>query len=90
MINRKQFGRIFAKRYGITYQDAEEICKNTFELLGELLYNQKEDIVINGFGSFKHKTAKAKNVRHPATGKIITTPEHDFIKFTLSETLEAK
>ncbi len=87
MINKKQFGRIFAERYGIAYQEAEEICKKTFALLASLIYEQKEDVVINGFGSFKHKKAKAKNVRHPRTGEVITRPEHNFIKFTLSESL---
>lgn len=90
MINRKQFGRKFAERYGITYQDAEQICKNAFELLGILLYEEKEDVVISGFGAFKHKTAKPKNVRHPGTGEIITTPERNFVKFTPSELLDTK
>lgn len=90
MINRKQFGRKFAERYGITYQDAEQICRNAFELLGVLLYEEKEDVVISGFGAFKHKIAKQKKVRHPGTGELITTPERDFVKFTPSELLDTK
>lgn len=87
MINRKQFSRIYAERYGFTYQDANQICKNTFELLGLLLYEEKEDIVISGFGAFKHKKAKPKNVRHPSTGKMLTSSERHFVKFTPSESL---
>lgn len=90
MINRKQFGRKFAEKYGVTYQDAEQICRNTFELLGILLYEEKEDVVISGFGTFKHKTAKPKKVRHPGTGEIIITPQRDFVKFTPSELLDSK
>ncbi len=90
MINRKQFGRRFAETYGITYQDAEQICRNAFELLGKLLYEEKQDVVIHGFGAFKHKKAKQKNVRHPGTGEMITTPERDFVKFTPSELLDIK
>ena len=49
MVNRKQFSRKFAERYGVTYQDADQICRNAFELLGSLLYEEKEDVVITGF-----------------------------------------
>lgn len=90
MINRKQFGRKFAEKYGITYQDSEQICRNIFELLGELLYEEKEDVVISGFGAFKRKTAKPKKIRHPSTGEMITMPEREFVKFTPSELLEER
>lgn len=87
MINGRQFSRKFAEKYGITYQDADQICRNAFELLGILLYKENEDVVIPRFGAFKHKTAKQKNVRHPSTGKMMITPERNFIKFTPSELL---
>ena len=90
MINGKQFSRKFAERYGVTYQDSEQICRNIFELLGALLYEEKEDVLIQRFGTFKHKKAKAKNVRHPSTGEIITSPERDFVKFTPSELIDVK
>ena len=90
MVNRRQFSRKFAEKYGVTYQDADQICRNAFELLGILLYEENEDVVISGFGAFKHKKAKPKNVRHPGTGEILTTPERDFVKFTPSELLGVK
>ncbi len=90
MVNRRQFSRKFAEKYGVTYQDADQICRNAFELLGILLYEENEDVVISGFGAFKHKKAKPKNVRHPGTGEILTTPERDFVKFTPSELLGIK
>lgn len=90
MVNRRQFSRIFAERYGVTYQDADQICRNAFELLGILLYEENEDVVISGFGAFKHKKAKPKNVRHPGTGEMLITPERDFVKFTPSELLSIK
>lgn len=90
MINRKQFGRKLAERYGITYQDADQICRNVFELLGVILYEEKEDVMITGFGAFKHKKAKPKKVRHPGTGELTVAPERDFVKFTPSELLDIK
>ncbi len=90
MINRKQLAKYLAERNEITYQDAEQICKSTFELLGALLYENKEDVAIQGFGTFKHKKAKAKKVRHPGSGDIITMPERDFVKFTPSQLIDIK
>ena len=90
MINRKQFSRMLAEKYGVTYQSAEQICKDIFELLGKVLYEDKEDVTISGFGSFKHKIAKAKKVRHPTTGEIVTTSERDYVKFIGSRTLSEK
>ena len=46
MVNRRQFSRKFAEKYGVTYQDADQICRNAFELLGILLYEENEDVVI--------------------------------------------
>lgn len=90
MVNRKQFSRIFAETYGTTYQDSDQICRNVFELLGSLLYEKQEDVVITGFGAFKHKKAKPKNIRHPGTHEMIVSTERDFVKFTPSELLGAK
>ncbi len=90
MINRREFGRLYAERFGVTYKESDVVARRVFELLGSLLYEEKEDVTITGFGSFKHKTAKAKQVRHPASGKIITIPEKEFVKFIPSEQLVKK
>lgn len=90
MVNRKQFSRKFAEVYGYTYQSAEQLMKNVFELLGTTVYQEGEDVTIPGFGAFKHKTAKPKRVRHPGTGEMIVQPERDFVKFTPSDLLKNK
>lgn len=79
------FGRLYAEIFKVSQEYGKEICNSVFALMGEVLYNRNEDLIIQGFGSFKHKQAKAKNVRHPGTGEIMTTPPRDFIKFTPSE-----
>lgn len=88
MANRREFWRKFAERYGITYRDSEKICRDIFEFLGNLLYEEGEDVVITGFGSFKHKTAKPKRVTHPVTGEVMVMPERVFVKFIPSKALE--
>lgn len=86
-MNRKQFSRKLAENYNITYQSSDEMCRILFEYLGKVLYEDNEDVSIIGFGAFKHKQAKAKNVRHPTTGRIITQPAHGYVKFIPSELL---
>ena len=82
MLNAKEFSRRYAETYGVSYKHAITICNSVFALLGEVLYDDKEDVSIYGFGSFKRKEAAEKKVRHPATGEIITMPAREFIKFT--------
>ena len=85
MLNATQFSRLLAESRGITYQHAKEITDTVFSMLGEVLYERGEDVGIYGVGSFKHKVAKEKNTRHPATGEIIRVPERVYIKFNESE-----
>ena len=79
------FGRLYAEIFKVSQEYGKTICNSVFALMGDVLYNRNEDLIIQGFGSFKHKRAKAKKVRHPGTGEIMTTPPRDFIKFTPSE-----
>jgi len=82
MINAKDFSRAYAERYGVPYKYATHECEKFWELLGKLLYEDKENITIYGVGSFKQQTKKAKNVRHPATKEMMTIPESTTVKFT--------
>ena len=90
MISRREFGRLLAETYGVTYQTADKICRQVFELLGILLYEKKEDVTILGFGYFKHKTSKGKTLQHPRTGETMTIPDKVHVKFFPSEGLKSK
>lgn len=85
MLNAKEFSRKYAETYGISYKHATTICQTVFELLGETIYDNKEDVVIYGFGSFRHKKTAPKRVKHPTTGEMITMPARDMIKFNPSQ-----
>ena len=88
MVTRKQFCRLFAERYGVTYRAADVFCRKVFELLGDLIFREDEDVLITGFGSFKHKPARERFVRHPSTGEMIVIRGRDVVKFTPSELFE--
>lgn len=85
MINATDFSRLYAKTYKVSNEYGATICESVFKLLGELLYENKEDVSIYRFGSFKHKTMAEKKARHPKTGEMITIPERDVIKFKPTE-----
>lgn len=82
-MNRKAFARIFADKYDITQDLAKQMCYSVFETLNEQLL-QGEDVYIFNFGTFKHKTKKAKTVRHPKTGELMVIPEKTVITFVKS------
>ncbi len=86
MLTLKEFSRKYAETYGVTYEYAYTICKTVFKSLKEVLCEEKQDVMIYGFGSFKHKHNKEKAVRHPKTGEMTTIPARDVIKFQTSET----
>lgn len=79
--------REYAKTYGVSIKYSESVINSVFDLIAQILYEDKEDIQIRKFGTFKHKTMKPKVVRHPGTGELITMPERDVVKFASSDTL---
>lgn len=80
-MNRKEFARVFARKYDITNDLAKEMCFSVFETLKEQIDNG-EDIYIYGFGTLKHKIRKSKILKHPKTGEFITVPEKTIVVFS--------
>lgn len=87
MMKTSELYREYAKTYGVSIKYSESVIDSVFDLIAQILYEDKEDIQIRKFGTFKHKTMKPKVVRHPSTGELITMPERDVVKFAPSDTL---
>ncbi len=87
MVKTSDFCREFAKTYGVSIKYGESVVKSVFEFLGKKVFEDKEDVLIMGFGSFRHKKMSEKKVRHPGTGEIMTMPERDVVRFIPSETI---
>jgi nucleoid DNA-binding protein len=77
----KQFSNLYAKTYKISKEQASNLCKSVVVLMGKVLYVDKEDLIIHGFGSLKHIETKEKRVRHPKTKEMTTIPSRQVIKF---------
>lgn len=84
MLRIKEFIKIYAERNGVTKVNAEVICKSVFATLGEVLYQDGEDVCINRVGTFRHKLFKARAMKLP-TGETIQVPERDIVRFSQSE-----
>lgn len=81
MIRIREFINIFAKRNNLTKENAEIVCKAVFETLGDVIYEDGEDVCINKLGTFRHKVYSARPMKLP-TGESIEVPERTIIKFT--------
>jgi len=44
-----------------------------------------EDVTLYRFGTFKAKTAKARNARNPHTGEAVSVPERKVVRFHASK-----
>lgn len=82
-MNKREFVRTFAEKYDVSLDTAKELCTAVFSALKDEL-DKGEKVQIYNFGVFKSKTYKAKNVRHPKTGEIMTIPERTVITFKQS------
>ena len=78
-MSREDVIRYAAKRLNITYEEAKQYSI-MFDILSELTL-MKPRVYIYGLGKFEHVHHKAKRVRHPSTGEIITMPERVSVRF---------
>lgn len=84
-MNAREFSRAYAEEYNITYEQSEAITTTMLEFLAKVLYEQKQDLTLYGFGAFKHKTFAERNNRHPITGELKVLPARNVITFKPSE-----
>ena len=85
MLNTRDFAKLYAEEYGVTWESAKNTCDSFWKLLSKLLYQEGQDVFIRRFGVFKHKRTPQTRVRHPVTGEIIAKPSRDVVKFKQSE-----
>ena len=83
MKKKKEIAKIMAEKCGINLGLSEEMITAVFETVGSIL-DAGEDVYIFGFGIFKHDVHKAKRLRHPKTGEMMTIPEKTVLNFRRS------
>jgi nucleoid DNA-binding protein len=80
--------RMFAKRYGVSIIFAKEFIQDTFQLVGDVLYEDGEDIYLSKFGTFKHHKTEDRYTVHPKTREKVLVPGRDVIKFVRAADFE--
>ena len=85
-ISKKEFADRIAGKRNITkkvaYQEVDAFIGTVIDFLAE-----GEAVKFQNFGRFEMKTAKERVGRNPKTGQSYIVPEHQKVKFTVSEKL---
>lgn len=81
MIKIRGLGDRFAKKYGVSKAYALEVCKAVLDVMGDVLFEEREDLCINGFGTFRQGTTKERRILHPGTGEEMILPAKVVVKF---------
>lgn len=86
-MNKKELISIVAKKSDLTLTQSqaaiEAVCNTVIEEL-----KSGEEVRLNGFGTFKARTRKARIVRNPATGEQRQMPESVYPHFKFSKEVQ--
>lgn len=80
VMNRQDIVKQVAKNCGITKVKADEAVATTLNMVKKAI-NNKEIIVLRGFGTFKAKETEARMARNPKTGEAVYVPAGLKVKF---------
>lgn len=84
-MNRVQLVERIAKEYGMTKQDTRAWFDAIFDELGKAIV--EGDVVIYGFGSFRHKSRAPRLGRDIKKGIPVHIPARTSVQFELSDKL---
>lgn len=80
-MNKAQLINLIQEQHaGYTKAQAEAALQSTLDAITTAL-SDGEQVNINNFGTFATITIPQHDVRSPATGEMITVPEHVAVKF---------
>lgn len=79
-MNSTQFHRLFAAETGANLEDAKATCAAVFDLLSRCI-KENDRVIIQGLGTFKKKTRKAREVGNIVGEGTVTVPQKEVIVF---------
>ena len=85
MATRIDVARAVAEKQKISIQDANSIIGTTIEVISALA--KKEEVQLQGLGTFSLHTRKARQNRNPRTGEPVNIPEKIVVRFKPSKSL---
>ena len=84
-MNKKELTAKMSRDAGITSRQAEKAFNSLIEGIKNSLKKGKR-VTISGFGSFEVKARKARKIKNPRTGEVISIPKKKRIKLNPSKT----
>ncbi len=85
-MNKEELSAQIAKSNKISKAAAMEILDTTFNAIGTSL-KKGQEVRLVGFGSWKKVRRKARPGRNPQTGKKLTIPARNVVKFNMGQHL---
>jgi DNA-binding protein HU-beta len=85
-MNKEELSAQIAKNNKISKAAALEILDTTFNAIG-LSLKKGQEVRLVGFGSWKKVRRKARPGRNPQTGKKLTIPARNVVKFNMGQHL---
>ena len=88
-MNKSELIDAVAKKTNMTKKQAEAAINATLDAIGDALAAKKpEKVVLVGFGTFEVRDRKAKQVKNPQTGKMMTAPASKAPAFKAGQALK--
>lgn len=89
MMIKKDLINAIAERSGLTKRDSKIFVNTLISVLPDILA-EEGCVNLNGFGKIEVRTRKARDVRHPSSGQIITIPARNVVSIKMSNYLKEK
>jgi len=85
-MNKEELSSMIAKANKISKAAAMDMLDTTFNAI-ELSLKKGQEVRLVGFGSWKKVRRKARPGRNPQTGKKLTIPARNVVKFNMGQHL---
>ena len=88
MKNIENISDTLAERFGVSKQDSKIFTEGVFKEISNCLVNNKEEVRIKNFGTFKFGKSAGRTTKHPVTKETIVIEENTTIRFKASTKLK--
>lgn len=81
MVTKRDLATRLADECNISIAYATAMIDSVFEVLGEFLYDKREDVTLGKYGQFRQKVRKGRVLKIPTTGEEMYYKGKAFVKF---------
>ena len=86
-VSKLELVKLMAVKNQITQKEAEKHLNEVLDIMTEVLL-EKQNITLNGFGTFSVIKRKAHTAHNPGTGEEIKVPAHNVITFKIARKIK--